>query len=75
MVLLFSRCLQDQLLVVKLLLPNGREVFSTFSLKPALPSGISKRGLRRDQYLEVDPVFAKYFQLQEGEEVSQRMPV
>lgn len=61
--------LQDQLLVVKLLLSNGRQIYSTFSLKPALPSGISKRRLRPDQYLEIDPKLAKSLDLHEGEEV------
>ena len=55
--------------MVKLILSNGRQIYSTFSLKPALPSGISKRGLRRDQYLEIDPKFAMSLNIREGEEV------
>lgn len=61
--------LQDQLLVVSLIFSNGRQIFSTLSLKPALPSVISKRGIREDQYLEIDPVLAKAFGIVEGDEV------
>lgn len=64
--------LQDQLFVVKLMFSNGRQIISTFSLKPALPSAISKRGLRRDQYLEIDPVLARTFGIMEGDEVGER---
>ena len=55
--------------MVKLIFSDGRQIFSTLSLKPALPSVISKRGMREDQYLEIDPVLAKAFEIVEGDEV------
>lgn len=56
--------------MVQLIFNDGRHLMSTFSLKPALPSAVTKRGLRKEEYLEIDPLMARAFGIyDEGVEV------